>query len=628
MWHAMRADFRRGRACRLIRGSLPWGLLGCLATSAAWGQAPGTDSAEARVAAIVARLGGQIEREGNAPGGPVTAIRLATTRVSDEQVRELGQLASLRHLDLTQTRVTDDGLARLRGHQGLRSLVLYDTRLTDRGFEHLATIRQLESLSVGQCRLRGPGVSQLGAMQSLKSLSLVDLDATDETLAGVAQLRQLERLDLIELGITDASLGHLRELKRLRSLHLDGNPITDDGLAQLAGLTSLEELGLEGTQVSDAGLRHLKDLPKLRRLGHGDTKITDEGLRQLPRLDRPPAAGIVSRSGTDRPAKSEGEETPQPQAGVDAQQVREALERALVPLQRTLVVYAEKRDCFSCHNQAVPLVALVLARSRGLAIDEESFQAGVTLTLADLESANERYRQGRGQPGGAMRAAYALWTLEAAGHPPDETTAAVAAYLLRADQGKDHWTTSARRVPIEASHFTTTALALQGLQAYASAERHDVLKDRVRRARAWLATARPVDTEDRVFRLWGLKLAGASAEEITAATRELRATQRADGGWSQTDDLASDAYATGSALVALHRAGGLPTDDPAYRRGVASLLRSQRADGTWRVASRSVPFQLYFESGFPYGKDQFISAAASGWAAAALALAVPPGAGR
>ena len=101
--------------------------------------------------------------------------------------------------------------------------------------------------------------------------------------------------------------------------------------------------------------------------------------------------------------------------------------------------------------------------------------------------------------------------------------------------------------------------------------------------------------------------------------------QRGDGGWAQIDGLASDAYATGSALVALHEAGGLPSNDPAYRRGVAFLVRTQKDDGTWFVASRSKPFQPYFESGFPYGKDQFISVAASGWAAAALALALPTG---
>jgi squalene cyclase len=122
-----------------------------------------------------------------------------------------------------------------------------------------------------------------------------------------------------------------------------------------------------------------------------------------------------------------------------------------------------------------------------------------------------------------------------------------------------------------------------------------------------------------------LKYAGASPAELEAAAKDLLAAQRDDGGWAQTDKLASDAYATGSAMVALHQAGRLKTDHAAYRRGAAFLLRIQKGDGTWFVASRSHPFQTYFESGFPYGKDQFIAAAASGWAAAALALALPAG---
>jgi hypothetical protein len=39
------------------------------------------------------------------------------------------------------------------------------------------------------------------------------------------------------------------------------------------------------------------------------------------------------------------------------------------------------------------------------------------------------------------------------------------------------------------------------------------------------------------------------------------------------------------------------------------------------VTSRSTPVQPYFESGFPHGKDQFISIAASNWATMALILA-------
>ena len=89
------------------------------------------------------------------------------------------------------------------------------------------------------------------------------------------------------------------------------------------------------------------------------------------------------------------------------------------------------------------------------------------------------------------------------------------------------------------------------------------------------------------------------------------------------DPYSSDAYATGSTLVALHLAGGVATDLPAYRRGLAFLVNTQRDDGSWFIKSRSKPFQPYFESGFPHGRDQFISAAATGWAVAALALACP-----
>ena len=88
--------------------------------------------------------------------------------------------------------------------------------------------------------------------------------------------------------------------------------------------------------------------------------------------------------------------------------------------------------------------------------------------------------------------------------------------------------------------------------------------------------------------------------------------------------MASDAFATGQSLVALHRAGGLPTTDPAYQRGVQYLLKTWEPEGTWYVQSRSFPFQKQFESGFPYGKDQWISAAATSWAVMALALTIDP----
>jgi ankyrin repeat protein len=60
--------------------------------------------------------------------------------------------------------------------------------------------------------------------------------------------------------------------------------------------------------------------------------------------------------------------------------------------------------------------------------------------------------------------------------------------------------------------------------------------------------------------------------------------------------------------------------DPAYKRGAQFLLNTQFEDGSWYVKTRALPVQPYFETGFPFGRDQFISAAATNWAAQALAL--------
>ena len=60
------------------------------------------------------------------------------------------------------------------------------------------------------------------------------------------------------------------------------------------------------------------------------------------------------------------------------------------------------------------------------------------------------------------------------------------------------------------------------------------------------------------------------------------------------------------------------------RRGVLFLLRTQHEDGSWRVKSRAPKLQPYFQSGFPYDGDQWISAAGTAWAAIALTLEMEP----
>ncbi len=131
-------------------------------------------------------------------------------------------------------------------------------------------------------------------------------------------------------------------------------------------------------------------------------------------------------------------------------------------------------------------------------------------------------------------------------------------------------------------------------------------------------------TEEKTFRLLGLRWSGMTADDasVKEAVKALLSDQGPDGGWAQIPSRQADAYATGQALVALQE-GGLTTDSAAYRRGVDFLLQSQEEDGSWHVRSRAIPFQGYIKTGFPHGKDQFISATGTGWAATALALSMP-----
>jgi hypothetical protein len=304
--------------------------------------------------------------------------------------------------------------------------------------------------------------------------------------------------------------------------------------------------------------------------------------------------------------------------------VREAVQKSLTLLQSSAAEYTTQKKCFSCHHQAVPVLAFTLGEKHGFGINEKGLKVQLQFTAEFLAKNRDNYLKGKGQGGQVDTAGYALMTLHAGGWKADDTTAAVVDYLLQRDKERDHWLPVSQRPPTEASHFTTTYVALHALKKYAPPEKSKDVEARIDKAQKWLIATKAKDTEDRVFRLLALKLLGVDKKDVEAASQELAKTQRLDGGWSQLDKLDSDAYATGTALVALHQAGGLPVKDDAYQRGVRFLLKTQLPDGSWHIRSRSKPFQTYFETGFPHGKDQFISSTATSWAAMALTLTCEP----
>lgn len=324
--------------------------------------------------------------------------------------------------------------------------------------------------------------------------------------------------------------------------------------------------------------------------------------------------GVGTASAADAP----GEVAPEPAV------LRSAIGKSLPLLTAGARGSMEKRErCFTCHNQGMPIMALVTAQSRGIAIDADELRKQVQFTADFLAKNRENYLAGKGQGGQSDTAGYALWALDNGGWKPDATTTAVTEYLLQWQRDLGHWKPQSRRPPTEQSLFTSSYVALRGLRTFGTPEQRGRTDRRTEQVLAWLVKTPAEDHEDRVFRLRALHAAGAPEAEIRGAAKKLLGSQRADGGWAQLDDMTSDAYATATALVALHQAGGLATTDAAYRKGLRLLLTTQLGDGSWHVKTRSNPVQTYFESGYPHAADQFISIAAAGWATTALALALP-----
>jgi glyoxylase-like metal-dependent hydrolase (beta-lactamase superfamily II) len=309
---------------------------------------------------------------------------------------------------------------------------------------------------------------------------------------------------------------------------------------------------------------------------------------------------------------------------VSPRTVRAAIDASLPLLQRADTVFLERAGCISCHNNSLFQMTAAALRPKGFRIDETAVSGQMARTRAYLASWRERELQDIAIPGQIDTTSYILAGLVDASYTPDAATDALARYVKRRQYADGSWRIASHRPPIESGSITTTAVAIRSLRSYAPAPLEAEYARAVRRGVSWLAAATPKNTEDHAFMLLGLSWAGdADASAIRKTAGALIAQQRQDGGWNQIPTLASDAYATGQALVALATSGALTPDDEAYRKGVRFLLDTQLEDGSWYVRSRAIPIQPYFDSEFPHGPDQFISAAATNWATMALAAAAP-----
>ena len=397
----------------------------------------------------------------------------------------------------------------------------------------------------------------------------------------------------------------------------DITPLMD--AAQMGGYESVEALLKAGADPNAMDVRDANALVFAVAVDHPNPKVVqlllakssdkDMAREWAWRNQNPAILPLFGLKPTPAPAASAAESRTNP---------REAISRALAVTQPVAGKFLHNGGCSSCHSQYLNGMAVGAARSAGVKTEPALENEDTRATLILRGSLQEAFFEAQ-EPGDSSEAVgFALLQLASAGVPQSLAIDSMVHHMAAMQRKEGDWQTFEGRPPIESGEFGQTARAIRALRSFPIPARKEEFEQRIQRAAAWVEKAEPLTTEDRTMQILGLVWAGHTAP--AGRVKELVGKQRTDGGWGQTDYHQSDAFATGEALWALHESG-MTSSDPVYRRGVDFILRTQQEDGTWHVVSRSFGFQPYFQSGFPYEQDQWISQAGTAMAVIGLSFA-------
>lgn len=186
-------------------------------------------------------------------------ISLSGRGVTDETVRAISHLKSLRSLSLAETNVTGVAFRELQGLSLIWELNLRDSPVTDEGMRELKNFPQLSYLTLDGTRVSDEGLPVVRQLPELRSLSLARTAITSQGFEGVSN-PLLTRLDLSRTQVTDDSLQAVVSLQNLRFLYISSTKLTDACFDQLLQIPRLSLLDVGGTAITQEKVREIRKL--------------------------------------------------------------------------------------------------------------------------------------------------------------------------------------------------------------------------------------------------------------------------------------------------------------------------------------------------------------------------------
>jgi len=187
-----------------------------------------------------------------------------------EQLRQIGKLNSLEHLNLGRTPFEPSDFPWITELSNLRTLLLSGTGANGTCIPFLAGLHRLEDLHLADCKISDQDAQAVWRFVGLKALNLGKCPITDRALEGVGCSSVLMSLSVPDTAISDEGVEilvteALRTGQKLSFLTLRACRITDKALVRLASLKSLTFIDLYSTEVTPEGASFLKkSLPECR----------------------------------------------------------------------------------------------------------------------------------------------------------------------------------------------------------------------------------------------------------------------------------------------------------------------------------------------------------------------------
>ncbi|HEY4313286.1 MAG TPA: prenyltransferase/squalene oxidase repeat-containing protein [Pirellulales bacterium] len=270
--------------------------------------------------------------------------------------------------------------------------------------------------------------------------------------------------------------------------------------------------------------------------------------------------------------------------------VHRTIERGLDFLAKDAVLWRDEHKCVSCHHAALTVWSLREAKLKGYAIDDPLLTE-LTKWVAESGDGKTGVPRPENIPRAFNEKAVSLAVALAADPQPDAIAEAGVKTLLttvKGDQTENgSWASWPETRPPMFGHSDerATLFATLALLPAAAANDESAIAGRDKAIRWLVDTPTDNDPQSITMRVVLWRKLERPAAEWQPWVDAIAKRQNADGGWSQTAELASDAWATGQSLYAL-AAAGFDSHDPVIMRGQGFLVATQRDDGSWPMISR------------------------------------------